>query len=84
MNREAYKEKLQELLGISTEEVNNMSNLELVDAGLKYEGIIGYTEDILRLVEIIFDVDLHYKDDIPEITEDDLDAVILINKENYN
>lgn len=56
------KEELKEYLVIeaeySQEEVDNMSNLELIDHYLTYEGIIGYTSEILDTVENVYNVTL--------------------------
>ena len=39
--------------------VNSMSPYELIDAWLQWEGIIGYTDDILTLVSGLYNVDLN-------------------------
>lgn len=38
--------------------VNNMTNRELLDAYLKYNGIIGFTDEILNLIEDIYGIEL--------------------------
>ena len=43
----------------SEEDVNSMSPYELIDAWLQWEGIIGYTDDILTLVSGLYNVDLN-------------------------
>ena len=40
------------------ERVKRMSKYQLVDAYLKYNGIIGYTRDILEVVECAYGVEL--------------------------
>lgn len=42
----------------SENEVAEMTNTELVDHWLEYNGICGFTEDIMKIVEVAFDVDL--------------------------
>lgn len=39
-------------------EVAEMTNTELLDHWLEYNGICGYTEDIKEVIEAAFDVDL--------------------------
>lgn len=55
MTKEELKEYLVEEAEYSQEEVDNMSNYELVDNYLIYEGIIGYTQGILDIVAAAFD-----------------------------
>lgn len=55
MDKEDIKDYLITEAEYSGKRVDNMSNIELFDAWLKYEGIIGYTQDILEVVEAIFD-----------------------------
>ena len=38
--------------------VNNMSAMTLVDRYLRYNGIIGYTEEIIRVIEAAYEVKL--------------------------
>lgn len=42
----------------SEEQVAEMTNTELLDKWLEYNGICGFTEDIMKIVEVAFDVDL--------------------------
>lgn len=46
--------------GISEEIVNNMSNYELLDKWLIWQGIIGWTPDIIYAIEDIWDIKLEY------------------------
>ena len=56
------KEELQEYLideaEYSTEDVENMSDFELVDNYLSYNGIIGFTHDILDVVGAAYGVEI--------------------------
>ena len=45
--------------GYSEEDVNSMSPYELIDAWLQWEGLRGYTDDILTLVSGLYNVDLN-------------------------
>lgn len=49
---------MDEEYGYSEEEINSMSPYELIDEWLQWEGIIGYTDDILTLVRRLYHVDL--------------------------
>ena len=40
------------------EELEAMSNRDLLDAYLTWEGIVGFTEDIIEHIEAIYEVDL--------------------------
>ena len=40
------------------EELEAMSKVQLLDAYLTWEGIIGFTDDILEHIEAIYEVDL--------------------------
>lgn len=40
------------------EELEEMSNYDLLDAYLTWEGIVGFTEDIIEHIEAIYEVDL--------------------------
>ncbi len=42
----------------SESEVAEMTNTELLDHWLEYNGICGYTEDIMDVIEAVFGVDL--------------------------
>lgn len=56
------KNDLMEFLVVGAEcnesEVAEMTNTELLDNWLMYNGIFGYTEDIKDVIEAAFDVDL--------------------------
>ena len=56
------KNDLMEFLVVEAEcnqsEVAEMTNTELLDHWLQYNGICGYTEDIKEVIEAAFDVDL--------------------------
>lgn len=57
-----YKNDLMEFLVVEAEcnesEVAEMTNTELLDNWLMYNGIFGYTEDIKDVIEAAFNVDL--------------------------
>ncbi len=42
------------------EKVENMTQFELLDAYLKWEGIIGYTRDIITAFASVFGIDYLY------------------------
>lgn len=56
------KNDLMEFLAVEAEcnesEVAEMTNTELLDNWLMYNGIFGYTEDIKDVIEAAFNVDL--------------------------
>lgn len=56
------KNDLMEFLVVEAEysenEVAEMTNTELLDHWLEYNGIFGYTEDIKDVIEAAFNVDL--------------------------
>lgn len=56
------KNDLMEFLVVEAEcnesEVAEMTNTELLDSWLMYNGIFGYTEDIKDVIEAAFNVDL--------------------------
>ena len=54
MTKEELKEYLVEEAEYQQEIIDVMSNYELVDNYLIYEGIIGYTQDILDVVAAAF------------------------------
>lgn len=58
MEKEELKDYLITEAEYSEEEVNDMSNAELIDSWLKYQGIIGYTSDILDTIEMVYNVTL--------------------------
>ena len=45
--------------GYSEDQINSMSPYEILDAWLQWEGIQGYTDDILTLVSGLYNVDLN-------------------------
>lgn len=51
-------EYLVEEAGYREDVVAEMTNTELLDHWLEYNGIYGYTEDIKDVIEAAFDVDL--------------------------
>lgn len=53
MNKEDLKDYLVYEAEYSEERVNKMSDYELFDAWLRYNGIIGYTYDIIDLVKCL-------------------------------
>lgn len=60
MDREELKDYLvNETDGYTREEVENMSNKELFDAYLNWNGLIGWTDTILDMVENLFMVELN-------------------------
>jgi len=44
----------------TSEKVENMTQFELLDAYLEWEGIIGYTHDIITVVASVFGIDYLY------------------------
>lgn len=58
MDKTELKDFLIDECGYVFEEVESMSNAELVDAWLKWEGVIGFTDDILRIVETVYEIEL--------------------------
>lgn len=54
MTKEELKEYLVDEAEYSTREVESMSSIELVDTWLEYNGIIGFTADILEVIEAAF------------------------------
>lgn len=59
MNKEELKDYLvNETDNYTREEVENMTNKELFDAYLNWNGLIGWTETIMDTVEQLFDVTL--------------------------
>lgn len=53
MNKEDLKDYLVYEAEYSEERVNDMSDFELFDVWLRYNGIIGYTYDIVDLVKCL-------------------------------
>ncbi len=59
MNKEELKDYLvNETDNYTREEVENMTNKELFDAYLNWNGLIGWTETIMDTVEQLFNVTL--------------------------
>lgn len=59
MNKEELKDYLvNETENYTREEVENMTNKELFDAYLNWNGLIGWTETIMDTVEQLFNVTL--------------------------
>ena len=50
---------IDEAYGYSEEDIYSMSSYELIDAWLQWEGLRGYTDDILTLVSGLYNVDLN-------------------------
>ena len=53
MTKKELKEYLVDEAEYSEERVNKMSNYELFDAWLRYNGIIGFTDDIIDVVNCL-------------------------------
>ena len=53
MNKEDLKDYLVYVAEYSEERVNKMSNYALLDAWLRYNGIIGFTDDIIDIVNCL-------------------------------
>lgn len=58
MDKNDLMEYLVEEAGYREDVVAEMTNTELLDHWLEYNGIYGYTEDIKDVIEAAFDVDL--------------------------
>lgn len=59
MDKKDLKEYLVKETGNYTEsEVDDMSNKELLDAYLTWNGLLGWTDNIIQVVEAAFDVEL--------------------------
>jgi hypothetical protein len=58
MNKSELREFLIDEAEYSEEEVMSMSNAELIGNWLEYEGIRGYTSDILDTIEEVYNVTL--------------------------
>lgn len=58
MDKNDLMEFLVEEAECNESEVAEMTNTELLDNWLMYNGIFGYTEDIKEVIEAAFDVDL--------------------------
>ena len=53
MSKEDYKDYLVYEAEYSEEMVNKMSDYDILDAWLRYNGIIGYTDDIIDVVNCL-------------------------------
>ena len=53
MKKEDLKDYLVYVAEYSEERVNKMSNYALLDAWLRYNGIIGFTDDIIDVVNCL-------------------------------
>ena len=53
MKKEDLKDFLVYVAEYSEERVNKMSNYALLDAWLRYNGIIGFTDDIIDIVNCL-------------------------------
>lgn len=58
MTKEELKDYLVEEAEYLRYVVDNMSNYSLLDAYLQYNGIVGYTDDILDCVQAIYGIEL--------------------------
>ena len=58
MTKEDLKDYLIEEAEYSEEDVNNMDAEELVNAWLTWNGIIGYTSDVLKVVAAAYENNL--------------------------
>lgn len=58
MDKDELKQYLIDEAEYTESEVNEMSAIELVDAWLRYYGIIDYTDDIVEVVSAAFGVNL--------------------------
>lgn len=57
MTKQELKDFLIEEAEFKSEWVNNATPYQLVDAYLKYQGIIGYTDDIFAVVSAALDIE---------------------------
>lgn len=58
MTTDELKSYLVDEAEYEAESVESMTKSELIDAYLRYEGIIGYTSDILDIIENLYNVTL--------------------------
>lgn len=58
MDKDELKQYLIDEAEYSESEVAEMTNTELLDYWLEYNGIYGFTDDIKDVIEAAFDVDL--------------------------
>jgi len=61
MSVQDLEEFLMEEAEYSTREVERMSRTEKLNAWLEYEGIIGYTDDILEVITALVGADGHIR-----------------------
>lgn len=57
MSKEELKNYLVEEAEYSIDEVNEMTDFELVDNWLAWQGILGWTEDIIEVIKAAYDVE---------------------------
>lgn len=58
MDRTQLMDYLIEEAEYNPSEVRDMSRFELIDKWLEYEGVIGYTEEIMETIEEVYHVKL--------------------------
>lgn len=58
MNKQDVKTYLIEEADYSPESVERMSNYQMLDAVLMYEGICGYTQDIIDTIAALWNINL--------------------------
>lgn len=58
MDKDEIKNFLVDECEYSIDQVECMSNAELVDAWLRWEGLVGFTDEILRVVQAVYEIDL--------------------------
>lgn len=58
MDKDELKQYLIDEAECTESEVNEMDSTELLDSWLRYNGIIGYTDDIKDVIEAAFGVSL--------------------------
>ena len=57
MDKQELKNYLVDEAEYSIEEVNEMSDFELVDNWLAWQGIVDWTEDIIEVIKAAYDVE---------------------------
>ena len=60
MRRNEFKQMLIDECECTPEEVNDAEPAELLDLWLYYQGIIGWTDDIIEAVNSVYGTDLTY------------------------
>lgn len=58
MDKDELKQYLVDEAEYTESQVEEMDNTELLDAWLRYNGIVGYTDDIIDVVGAAFEIDL--------------------------